>query len=104
MGIQANNGEYSEHLYKNTNINTNTLVRHVCMKARLKLKAKSKMAPNIAVFDNTPMILAVTREYNFIASLMTRKAKPIGSTRFQKTLVLILRYVKELFFDVYSKV
>ena len=53
--------------------------------------------PNIVVFDNTSMILAVTRDYHSISFLMTRKTKTIGSTRFEEILVLNLRYVKELF-------
>ena len=56
-------------------------VRHVCMKATLITQGN-------VVFDNTPIILAVTREYHSISFLITQKAKPIVSTRFEEILVL----------------
>ena len=49
-------------------------VVHVCMKARLN----PIWRPNIVVFDNTPMILTISREYHSIAFLISRKAEPMG--------------------------
>lgn len=79
-------------------------VCHVCMKATLITQGKIQYGGLILLFDNTPMILTITREYHSIALIPNDSKSQADWIDKILMLMLLLRDIKELFFDVYSKV
>ena len=80
-------------------------VLHVCMKAMLLTQSQIQYG-GVSFLCSTfaPIIVALTREYHSIAFLIICKDQPIKSLRIEEILALILRYINELFGDVYSVV